>query len=202
MNRNTFLASLSVALCLLLEAVGFAQTRLSESGSTLLYPLMENWATAYASTHPDIHIETLANGSGAGIAASIAGQVQIGASDAPLQAEQMVAPPMVNIPVAVSAQQVNYHVPELGRNRSGSTDTSLRASPTAQSRYGTILKLRLSIRVSLCRTILLSRFDGRRPRAIPTSSPNTYRVRVPGGTERFTMAPESTGHKSTQPSRT
>jgi phosphate transport system substrate-binding protein len=27
----------------------------------------------------------------------------------------MVAPPMINIPLAVSAQQVNYHVPELGK---------------------------------------------------------------------------------------
>jgi phosphate transport system substrate-binding protein len=107
--------SLSVALCLWLEAAGYAQTRLSESGSTLLYPLMEIWSTAYGSGHPDVHIETLANGSGAGIAAAISGEVQIGASDAPLQDQQMVAPPMINVPLAVSAQQVNYHVTELGK---------------------------------------------------------------------------------------
>ncbi len=115
MNRGTLLVSLSAALCVWLEAPGYAATRLSESGSTLLHPLMDIWVDAYRSEHPDVHIETLASGSGAGIAAAISGEVQLGASDAPLKDDQMVAPAMLNIPLAVSAQQIDYHVPELGK---------------------------------------------------------------------------------------
>lgn len=78
---------------------------------------MDAWADAYASTHPNVRIEThvpgLASGSGAGIAASIGGQAQIGASDAPLGEGQPAQPRMLNIPLAVSALQIDYHVPEL-----------------------------------------------------------------------------------------
>src|SRR5271165_6721286 len=90
-------------------------TRLSESGSTLLYPLMNSWANAYSDDHPDVAIDTFASGSGAGIAAAISGSTQLGASDAPLKDSQLEqqGTRMLNIPVAVSAQQVNFNVPEL-----------------------------------------------------------------------------------------
>jgi phosphate transport system substrate-binding protein len=115
-TRPAFLLSLCAAFCCALPAPGYAATRLSESGSTLLHPLLDAWAAAYETVHPDVLIETAASGSGAGIAAAIAGQVQIGASDAPLRDDQMSAPDMLNIPLAVSAQQVDYHVPELGKH--------------------------------------------------------------------------------------
>ncbi len=117
-GRSTRLALpllLCVALCVCVQGPGYAATRLSESGSTLLYPLVDTWAAAYESGHPEVQIETLASGSGAGIAAAISGQVQIGASDAPLKDDQMRVPPMLNIPLAVGAQQIDYHVPELGK---------------------------------------------------------------------------------------
>src|SRR5262249_46819363 len=53
-------------------------------------------------------------GSGKGIAAATAGTVDIGASDAFLSSGDLVTnPAMLNIPLAVSAQQVNYNVPGL-----------------------------------------------------------------------------------------
>lgn len=87
---------------------------LSETGSTLLYPVLRNWAAAYRQQHPNVSIATAATGSGKGIAEASAGRADIGASDAYLSSGDLVTnPAMVNIPLAVSAQQVNYNLPGL-----------------------------------------------------------------------------------------
>jgi len=87
---------------------------LHETGSTLLYPLFQQWVTDYTHVAPQVTISTGATGSGAGIAAAMAGTAQIGSSDAYMsdqQAEQN--PQLVNIPLAISAQTVNYNIPGL-----------------------------------------------------------------------------------------
>src|SRR5216683_3216579 len=84
---------------------------LSETGSTLLFPVLRSWAAAYRQQHANVSIATAATGSGKGIAEASAGQVDVGASDAYLSSGDLVPnPAMVNIPLAVSAQQVNYNV--------------------------------------------------------------------------------------------
>ena len=78
---------------------------LSETGSTLLYPVLHNWAAAYRQQHANVSIATAATGSGKGIAEASAGHVDISASDAYLSNNDLVTnPAMVNIPLAVSAQ--------------------------------------------------------------------------------------------------
>ena len=92
------------------------QQALSETGSTLLFPLMRSWAAAYHRQHANVSIATAATGSGKGIAAASAGTADIGASDAFLSSGDLVTnPAMLNIPLAISAQQVNYNVPGLRR---------------------------------------------------------------------------------------
>jgi phosphate transport system substrate-binding protein len=87
---------------------------LSETGSTLLFPLFGVWAAAYHQQYSQVTVKTGATGSGAGIAGASAGTVNIGASDAYLSSGDMVKnPQLLNIPLAVSAQQVNYNVPGL-----------------------------------------------------------------------------------------
>jgi phosphate transport system substrate-binding protein len=87
---------------------------LSETGSTLLWPVLRLWAMAYHQQHTNVSITTAGTGSGKGIAAASAGVVDIGASDAYLSSGDLVTnQTMVNIPLAVSAQQVNYNVPGL-----------------------------------------------------------------------------------------
>jgi phosphate transport system substrate-binding protein len=91
----------------------FAASRLLETGSTLLYPLMNLWVAAYQADNRDVQITTQGTGSGTGISQAIAGTAQIGASDAYMADAQMKSSPMLNIPLAISAQQVNYNVPGL-----------------------------------------------------------------------------------------
>jgi phosphate transport system substrate-binding protein len=86
---------------------------LPETGSTLLYPLLRTWASAYHQQHGNVSISTAATGSGKGIAAASAGTVDIGASDAYLSSDMVTNPAMLNVPLAISAQQVNYNLPGL-----------------------------------------------------------------------------------------
>ena len=89
-------------------------TTLNETGSTLLYPLFQRWIPDYAHMAPGVTVTAAATGSGTGIAAAISGDARIGASDAYMsdeQAEQNTG--VVNIPLAISAQTINYNVPGL-----------------------------------------------------------------------------------------
>jgi phosphate transport system substrate-binding protein len=93
-----------------------AHASLSETGSTLLFPLMGTWAVAYHQQYPNVSISTAGTGSGAGIADASDGTANIGASDAFLSSGDLVKnPELLNIPLAISAQQVNYNLPSLAR---------------------------------------------------------------------------------------
>ncbi len=95
-----------------------AATTITETGSSLLYPLMGTWTAAYqkqfatSSGSPIVTIETGSTGSGTGITDAATGTVNIGASDAYLSSSDLQTyPTMLNIALAISAQQVNYNVP-------------------------------------------------------------------------------------------
>jgi phosphate transport system substrate-binding protein len=91
-----------------------ASVVLDETGSTLLLPLFKLWIPDYMAANPDVKITTAGTGSGAGIEAAISGSAQIGASDAYMSDEQAEANPhIVNIPLAIAAQTINYNLPEL-----------------------------------------------------------------------------------------
>jgi phosphate transport system substrate-binding protein len=85
--------------------------KLSEAGSTLLLQLMGTWASAYHQQHPNVSITTAGGGSTKGISDASAGTVSIGTSDAYLSSGDLVKnPALLNVPLAISAQQVNYNV--------------------------------------------------------------------------------------------
>jgi phosphate transport system substrate-binding protein len=93
-----------------------AAVSLAETGSTLLYPLFGAWASAYHQQFPSVSFTTAATGSGTGIADASSGKASIGASDAFLSSGNLVQNPgLLNIPLAIGAQQINYNLPHLGR---------------------------------------------------------------------------------------
>jgi phosphate transport system substrate-binding protein len=84
----------------------------SETGSTLLYPLFNLWSSGYSGTYPSVTIQTAGTGSGTGISDATDGTADIGASDAYLSpAELTASPKLLNIPLAISAQLITYNVP-------------------------------------------------------------------------------------------
>jgi phosphate transport system substrate-binding protein len=87
---------------------------LVESGSTLIYPLFNVWATQYMKTHLGVRIVTNSTGSDEGIKLAISGEAHIGTSDAYMSdAEIRQNPQIINVAMAISAQTINYNLPDL-----------------------------------------------------------------------------------------
>ncbi|MDQ0190804.1 phosphate ABC transporter substrate-binding protein PstS [Alicyclobacillus cycloheptanicus] len=112
-----------------------ASTVLTESGSSLMYPLFTNeWDSAYQKA-AGVTIRPASTGSGTGITDAEKGLVDIGASDAYLPPATLQAMPnMENIPLAVSAQQVMYNLPGISQ----STHLKLSGNVLAQIYLGKI----------------------------------------------------------------
>jgi len=112
MNRT--LIALGAALAVALPSARAAAVVLDETGSTLLYPLFQAWIGGYKSVAPDVGLTAAATGSGAGTDAAIKDAVRIGASDAYLSDEVAAHnPQLLDIPLAISAQTINYNLPGL-----------------------------------------------------------------------------------------
>ena len=83
---------------------------LTETGSSLLYPVFNLWAKNYTNAT----ITTASTGSGTGISSAISGTSLIGASDAYMPPSDSNANPYVmNIPILISYQYIVYNIPGL-----------------------------------------------------------------------------------------
>ena len=90
---------------------------LTETGSTLLYPLWNIWAPAYEQAYPQVKLTTGGTGSGTGIADAASGTVNVGSSDAYLSPSlKQATPSLINIPLAISYQVIAYNIPGLHAN--------------------------------------------------------------------------------------
>jgi phosphate transport system substrate-binding protein len=108
---HAIIVLLLLSLCPVAQA---APQELSETGSTLMLPLMQRWVQAYGEVSPDTHVTTAGTDSGAGIAAAVDGTAHIGASDAYMSDVDVARHPgILDIPLAISAQTVNYNLPGL-----------------------------------------------------------------------------------------
>jgi phosphate transport system substrate-binding protein len=114
MIRSAVLACLSAVLLSTAPPAQADGPTLTETGSTLLYPLFQRWIPDYMGQTRGVTLTAAATGSGTGIAAAISGDARIGASDAYMSDEQAEQNrKLVNIPLAISAQTVNYNLPGL-----------------------------------------------------------------------------------------
>ena len=96
---------------------------ISETGSSLLAPQAQTWATAYQRATPGVSVNIKSTSSGTGISAAIAGTADIGASDAYLSSGDLVqSPTLLNIALTVSAQTVIYNLPGLSQGSHVSLD--------------------------------------------------------------------------------
>jgi phosphate transport system substrate-binding protein len=87
-----------------------ATINLTETGSSLLYPLFNNyWFPNY--TAPNVVLSADSTGSGTGQTSAELGLVNIGASDAYLK--NASATNLINYPVAISAQLIYYNLPSV-----------------------------------------------------------------------------------------
>ncbi|MGA9113778.1 MAG: phosphate ABC transporter substrate-binding protein PstS [Candidatus Dormiibacterota bacterium] len=105
---------------------------LTEDGSSLLYPYLQKLQSGITAAYPNITLSAAAGGSGKGQTDAISGAVTMGGSDAYLSPGQVTANPgLLNVPIAVSAQAVNY-------NLAGISNLKLSGDVIAQMYEGTI----------------------------------------------------------------
>jgi len=90
---------------------GTPPIQLNGAGSSFAFPLMSAWSTEYK-TATGVQINYQGTGSGAGISAIIAKNLDFGATDAPLNATQhSLNPTLLTIPESLGAVTVAYNLP-------------------------------------------------------------------------------------------
>jgi phosphate transport system substrate-binding protein len=104
------------AVLLLGGSAGAADNLLvNGAGATFPFPLYSKWFSEYNKLYPDIRFNYQSIGSGGGIQQFAAGTVDFGATDAPMNAEEMAkAPDAVHIPTVLGAVVLIYNAPVQG----------------------------------------------------------------------------------------
>jgi phosphate transport system substrate-binding protein len=117
MTKRIVIVATAVLAVLVVAAAATARngkssdTTITGAGSTFVQPLVAAWTPALGKAF-GYTVQYSGVGSGAGIAAITANQVDFGASDAPLTPAQRAAcPDCVQIPWALSATAVAYNLP-------------------------------------------------------------------------------------------
>ena len=106
--------SLRVFLCVVaLASCALAQTKLNGAGATFPNPIYQKWFSEYHKQHSDIEINYQSIGSGGGIRQLQAGTVDFGASDMPLNDEQIkqFKVKILELPTVLGAVVPAYNVP-------------------------------------------------------------------------------------------
>jgi phosphate transport system substrate-binding protein len=115
-RRACFAAALLVGL--LLGPAGVAAQALTGAGATFPNPIYSKWFDAY-NKKTGVQINYQSIGSGAGIKQYTEGTVDFGASDGPMNADQMsaVQGKVIHIPTVMGADVLTYNLPALGTTR-------------------------------------------------------------------------------------
>jgi phosphate transport system substrate-binding protein len=114
-RRSAMFGGAALAAFISVVPASATEIVLKETGSTLLYPLFELWVPAYTATKSNVKINITPTNSGEGTKSAIAGTVQIGASDAYMSDEEAERNrQIISVPLAISAQAINYNIPDLG----------------------------------------------------------------------------------------
>ena len=105
-----FLSALLVATSALLPA---AAQNLTGAGATFPNPIYSRWFSEYAQQHPNVHINYQSVGSGAGIRQVSQKIVDFGASDGPMNDQQLQESKvkLIHIPTVLGAVVPVYNVP-------------------------------------------------------------------------------------------
>src|SRR5271165_5143437 len=103
-----------VLLCLaVLAGCASAQTKLNGAGATFPNPIYQKWFSEYHNLHPEIQVNYQSIGSGGGIRQLQAGTVDFGASDMPLNDEQLkqFKVTILEFPTVLGAVVPAYNIP-------------------------------------------------------------------------------------------
>lgn len=103
---------------LIFGTIGQAQTLINGAGATFPYPLYSKWFAEYQKVAKDVSINYQSIGSGGGVRLFQEKTVDFGASDSPMNQEQLAKnpEPALHIPTALGAVVVTYNLPGVSGN--------------------------------------------------------------------------------------
>jgi len=110
-----FPAAATLGVSLLFASGAFAQTLINGAGATFPYPIYSKWFSEYHKLHPGVQFNYQAIGSGGGIRQLQTGTVDFGASDQPVQSDQLakfkIKP--LHLPTVLGGVVPVYNIPNL-----------------------------------------------------------------------------------------
>ena len=115
-RRASIAAAVAAASAVVLyQYMALAATQLTGAGSTFVYPFFSKAFYTYSEKHPDVSVNYQSIGSGGGIQQFIAKTVDFGASDVPMNADELkrAGGAVVQVPVALGGEAVTYNLPSL-----------------------------------------------------------------------------------------
>ena len=91
---------------------------LTGAGASFPYPMYSKWFSDYNKAHPDIEINYQSIGSGGGIRQLLSGTVDFGASDAPMNDQQLSEAKIkvLHFPTVLGAVVPSYNIPGLSQD--------------------------------------------------------------------------------------
>src|SRR5579863_3228562 len=110
------LGLLAVLLAVASLAIGAGQVLLNAAGATFPYPIYSKWFDLYHQSHGSVQINYQSIGSGGGIRQLMDKTVDFGASDGPMNDDQLkqASVPILHFPTVLGAAIPSYNVPGAG----------------------------------------------------------------------------------------
>ena len=107
------LCVLAVLLAVATFSAAAGQVLLNAAGATFPYPMYSKWFDVYHQAHPTIQINYQSIGSGGGIRQLIDKTVDFGASDGPMNDDQLkqASVPILHFPTVLGADVPSYNLP-------------------------------------------------------------------------------------------
>jgi phosphate transport system substrate-binding protein len=107
------LSLLAVLLVIATFAAAEGQVLLNAAGATFPYPMYSKWFDVYHQAHPSIQINYQSIGSGGGIRQLLDKTVDFGASDGPMNDDQLKqsSVPILHFPTVLGADVPSYNLP-------------------------------------------------------------------------------------------
>jgi phosphate transport system substrate-binding protein len=113
------LASLALAMLasVALTPPAAAATQLTGAGSTFDYPFFSKAFYTYSKQHPNVTVNYQSIGSGGGIQQFTARTIDFGASDVPMNAQELARAkvPVLQIPVTLGGEGIAYNLPGIAK---------------------------------------------------------------------------------------
>src|ERR1700731_2648590 len=107
------LSLLAVLLAVATFTAAQVQVLLNAAGATFPYPMYSKWFDLYKQAHPNVQINYQSIGSGGGIRQLIDKTVDFGASDGPMNDDQLKqsSVPILHFPTVLGADVASYNLP-------------------------------------------------------------------------------------------